>query len=557
MCSPKKVSFALYIRTKRLASKRWCANAARDAPSRAMSTFWDDDSDSDSSSDDDGPTLRQRRETWRRLTDNIRAEGGAWQSGCGVPAGPRGRKKRAQEVPGTRDRRFSLQFDWRDERARRFDHTKSPWWGLVRHPDVYDERSAAGRRFRRKFRMPKVCVDALVLEASKQAKWVDKPSGPGHGRGPARAPLLLKVLAALSYLGKGCDMEDLEDLAQISVSTLRVFIPAFLKWLAHDEFAKHVHLPEGEALDRAMAVYARLGAPGACASADGVHVPWNNCHATQNHLYKGKEGHPTIAWNVSVLHSREVVHIAPWKGGATNDKSMAQHDEFFAQLRAGTFHPEKTYTLYERDGTQTVHKGLYAIVDNGYHHWMCLIPPFKGMCPNDETLLWSKRLESIRKDAECTFGTIKRRFRILRIPSELSRPEGIDNVFRACCVLHNILLRHDGLNTLGTSARHWHPQGGEALDRRRQLDAVRIHRDRTTVRAPQGVPPERDHGFNARREALIAHYNYARSRGEVGWVKCAAECHVLDDAEEEFAGDNARPEDGDGDEEIDTEDDDA
>ena len=33
-------------------------------------------------------------------------------------------------------------------------------------------------------------------------------------------------------------------------------------------------------------------------------------------------------------------------GGAQNDKTMAQHDEFFAQLRAGTFHPEKTYTLY-------------------------------------------------------------------------------------------------------------------------------------------------------------------------------------------------------------------
>ena len=31
----------------------------------------------------------------------------------------------------------------------------------------------------------------------------------------------------------------------------------------------------------------------------------------------------------------------------------------------------------------------------------------------------------------------------------------------------------------------------------------------------------------------------------------------MDDGEDEFAGDNARPEDGDGDEEIDTEDDEA
>ena len=179
-----------------------------------MSSFWDD-SDSDSSSDDEGPTLRQRRDKWRRLADNIRAEArirvaiaDQWQRGCGVPAGPRGRKKRAREVPGTRDRRFCNDFSWRDERARRFDHTRSPWWGLIRHPDVYDERSAAGRRFWRKFRMPKVCVVALVHEASKNPKWVDKPLGPGHGRGPARAPLLLNAQGLggsviRSYLGPG------------------------------------------------------------------------------------------------------------------------------------------------------------------------------------------------------------------------------------------------------------------------------------------------------------------------------------------------------------------
>ena len=138
---------------KRSANVVWRLRRFGDQTSSdAMSSFWDD-SDSDSSSDDEGPTLRQRRDKWRRLADNIRAEArirvaiaDQWQRGCGVPAGPRGRKKRAREVPGTRDRRFCNDFSWRDERARRFDHTKSPWWGLIRHPDVYDERSAAGRR---------------------------------------------------------------------------------------------------------------------------------------------------------------------------------------------------------------------------------------------------------------------------------------------------------------------------------------------------------------------------------------------------------------------------
>ena len=66
-----------------------------------MSSVWDD-SDTDSSGEDDGPTLRQRRDKWRRLAESIRAEADdQWQRECGVPAGPRRRKQRAREVPGT------------------------------------------------------------------------------------------------------------------------------------------------------------------------------------------------------------------------------------------------------------------------------------------------------------------------------------------------------------------------------------------------------------------------------------------------------------------------
>ena len=182
------------------------------------------------------------------------------------PTGPQRRKRRAYEAPGSREARFSHLFQRKDERCRRFDHSKSLWWDDLNHPEVYNESSGAGRRFRRKFRVPKVVVDKLVTEASKQPKWGDKPFGPGHGRGPARAPLVLKVLAALVYLGKGAGYEELETLSQVSVPTLQKFIPSFLKWLATTEFSKHVYLPHGQTLDSALHVYERLGSPGVCCS---------------------------------------------------------------------------------------------------------------------------------------------------------------------------------------------------------------------------------------------------------------------------------------------------
>ena len=97
------------------------------------------------------------------------------------------------------------------------------------------------------------------------------------------------------------------------------------------------------------------------------------------------------------------------------------------------YEPDKTFSLYQGNGGEmTVCKGLYAIVDNGYKHWPCLIPPFK-LPLNDEVAQWSKRLESVRKDAECTFGVLKQRFRILKTPFVCLSAALVDATFRACC----------------------------------------------------------------------------------------------------------------------------
>lgn len=56
-------------------------------------------------------------------------------------------------------------------------------------------------------------------------------------------------------------------------------------------------------------------------------------------------------------------------------------------------------------------------------------------------------MESVRKDVECTFGSLKARFRILRNPIEYHDQSCIDNVFFTCCIIHNILLTIDGLDS--------------------------------------------------------------------------------------------------------------
>ena len=85
----------------------------------------------------------------------------------------------------------------------RWNPAQSPWWKLLNRRGVRVVGSRAYNKFRRKFRMPLQLVEWLVAEAQKVPEFKDKPAGVGHGRGPPRHPLLIKVLAALRCLAKG------------------------------------------------------------------------------------------------------------------------------------------------------------------------------------------------------------------------------------------------------------------------------------------------------------------------------------------------------------------
>jgi len=53
---------------------------------------------------------------------------------------------------------------------------------------------------------------------------------------------------------------------------------------------------------------------------------------------------------------------------------------------------------------------------------------------------WSWWLESMRKDVECTFGILKRRWQILMTGIRLHSSDSVTKVWKTCCALHNWLL---------------------------------------------------------------------------------------------------------------------
>ena len=240
------------------------------------------------------------------------------------------------------------QYAWA---RRRLNSAACSWWRLLKEKRTYNEDSRWGKYFRHKFRVPRRVFDDIVARARLEPQFADK----AKKRGLPKHPLLLKVAAWLRILGKGWDFDTAEEAAHIGTDTLRVFFHNFSTWFVQTYYAEWVKWPEGEELQQMLSTYANLGMPGAVASTDGVHVPWNNAPAGNQYLYVGKEHFPSLAANMSCGHNLKFYACTPLFGGGTNDKTMARWDDFMQAI-----HRKQAYAAVEFELSTSSPSGLNA-----------------------------------------------------------------------------------------------------------------------------------------------------------------------------------------------------
>jgi hypothetical protein len=112
------------------------------------------------------------------------------------------------------------------------------------------------------------------------------------------------------------------------------------------------------------------------------------------------------------------------------------------------------YVVYDKYGRPRRCRGGHFLVDGGYQKFACFIPPqrWRG---ESASIYWSECAESARKDVECVFGILKARFRMLSKALEFNSAKTIENIMKCCCMLHNILLIHDGLDSRYNDKNFW------------------------------------------------------------------------------------------------------
>ncbi len=95
---------------------------------------------------------------------------------------------------------------------------------------------------------------------------------------------------------------------------------------------------------------------------------------------------------------------------------MVRLGQFITAICAGVWFQDHRFELESFNEAlgkvvRTIYSGFYVICTNGYLDWSCTVPPYTMTSQQDE-IRWSKWMELVRKDVECTFGILKGRWRI-------------------------------------------------------------------------------------------------------------------------------------------------
>jgi hypothetical protein len=221
------------------------------------------------------------------------------------------------------------------------------------------------------------------------------------------------------------------------LSIFKTFVTNMTRYCFND----FVKSPTGIRMGQTLECYRRLGLPGAIGSMDATHVRWDKCPVNLTNLCKGKEGYTTLAFNAIVDHSRFIQYVSRAYFGTSNDIQITNSDQYTRSIMHGLY-KDVVYYLYDEDGNLFKCYGGWIIVDGGYPKKAVFVDP-SHTCFDRPTILWSEWMESVRKDVECTFEILKQRFRVLRNGIQYQSSNLIENIFKTCCILHNMILYYD------------------------------------------------------------------------------------------------------------------
>jgi hypothetical protein len=177
-----------------------------------------------------------------------------------------------------------------------------------------------------------------------------------------------------------------------------------------------------------------------------------------------------LFFEVAASHTTRVLHVSCMFWGCCSDTLIVKFDEAVHEVVDGRY-STLAFEVSDIDGYKITDNGafynmssncfdffirvisylsfigepgFYFISDGGYPKVKYLICPFKWPEVRTDRQKWSSHLETIIKDIERNFGSIKQRCVCLVNPITLQESHCLEQMFNGCCILHNIIIDYNG-----------------------------------------------------------------------------------------------------------------
>ena len=426
---------------------------------------------------------------------------------CGSSSDDWSCESSSDDWSGHRRRQRRQRRHRRSNRLFRVESVKnSSWYRNFTAPgetrDLTHELSSSDRfgEFRHYFRMPLSKVEELTEKLISRG-YVRLPRTRCR-RAEFRERTELLVMSSLYLLGTGAAFRSCRSLCSICTSEVRKFFYVFLDAIV-DMKDDYVYMPKNiTELNRVSSCYGVAGLPGCIGSIDVVHVKWANCPAGDFNRAKGKETFPSLGFQCITDFNRRVLSIYGPHFGSRNDMDIVKTDEYVNEVRSKRLFRDAQWSYYNRNGHVRRANGMYLICDNGYLRWPTTICPFTRRSNSSPEGYFSTNIESVRKDVECTFGIIKKRWRILNNGFYQRDIVKCDKIFVTCCCLNNFML--DLMERNNTRVGRGAPMGDDGI----------------WLSGPRDVEPEETDRvlsvqFDQRRNLLVNHLYHFRKKGNI------------------------------------------
>jgi len=274
--------------------------------------------------------------------------------------------------------------------------------GVNAVPTVFEECD-----FETRFRVPRSVFRRIILAVKDEPFFQQRINVTGR----LQAHPLQQGVAAFRVIAYGEAADRSDENVRLSRSTMAQATKLLLEVIVRRWKTTYVRRPNQSELKKMMERTAESGFRGCMGSLDCTHWEWHQCRMGMAGAYQSRKGSRVVVVEAVCDKDLWIWHLLVGAPGYVNDIIVLNQSPLFLDVTAGRW-PPRGVTFTVNGITRTL---SYYLVDRIYHRFTLLVSPHP-IPMTEEANTFNRLQEAIRKDVECLFGVLTKRFHVALHP---------------------------------------------------------------------------------------------------------------------------------------------